>query len=573
MILPRRLQSPTGWAVVVAALASGCSKRDDGSATQDASPSKPIASQANPWFDEIAKQAGLTFRYESGQRPGQFLFPEIVGGGAGLLDYDNDGWLDIYCVQGGSLHPDSLLKPGNKLFRNLGAWRFEDVTERARVPGTGYGMGCACADFDHDGDTDIFVTNVGSNLLYRNNGDGTFTDVTREAGVQGGAWGTSCAFVDYDKDGYLDLIIANYVKWSLDQEIECFSRGGARDYCSPMSYNNPAMATLYRNLGNGTFEDVTLKAGLSKAYGNGLGIATGDFDQNGWPDIYVANDAMPNQLWLNQGDGSFKDEAMLRGCAVSALGVPEAGMGVVAVDVLQRGWLDLFVTHLVGEQNRLFLNTNGLFLDWVQPKGPGVPSSPFTGFGTGFFDFDQDGLLDLYVANGRVKLGAKDYDAKDPYAEPSQLLKGLGKGEFEKVPQSGMNVSLIATSRGCAFGDLDNDGDIDIVVINRDGPLHLLRNLAGSSRGNWITFRLQPRQGAESHNAMLQIEYGNSKQWRQCQPNEGYCSSNDPRVHFGLGSVARVDRLEVRWPNGEAQAFGPFNANKAYEIRQEKGGL
>ena len=557
------------WVLVTIFLQSGCSKRE----TLPPPKQTPDSSRATgePWFEETAEKAGLRFRYESGQRPGQFYFPEIMGGGVGLLDYDNDGRLDVYCVQGGSLYPNSGTKGGNKLFRNLGGWRFEDVTLRAGAGGTGYGMGCACADYDRDGNIDIFVTNAGSYLLYRNNGDGTFTDVTRAAGVQGAAWGTSCSFLDYDKDGYLDLIVANYIKWSFDQEIRCFSRGGMQDYCSPMSYKAPAMATLFHNRGNGTFEDVSVRAGLDKAYGNGLGVVTGDFDHNGWPDIYVANDAMPNQLWLNQGDGTFKDEAMFRGCAVSALGVPEAGMGVVAVDLLQRGWLDLFVTHLVGEQNRLYLNTNGFFLDWVAAQGPGISSGPFTGFGLGFFDFDHDGRLDLYAANGRVKYGATDYDAHDPYAEPNQLLKGLGQGRFESVPNAGATVQLIATSRGCAFGDLDNDGDVDIVVVNRDGPLHLLRNGVGSVRGHWVMFRLKDRHGSDAFNALLRIEAGNSVQSRQCQPNEGYCSSNDPRVHFGLGSANQLERLVVKWPDGMEEKFGPFKADALYEIKQGTG--
>jgi enediyne biosynthesis protein E4 len=495
-----------------------------------------------------------------------------MGGGVGLLDYDGDGWLDVFCVQGGSLYPDSGPKPGNKLFRNLGGWRFEDVTDRAGVGGHGeYGMGCACGDYDGDGLADIYVTGVGRNTLYRNNADGTFTDVTDLAGVGGGAWGTSAAFFDYDKDGNVDLVVANYIKWSRDREIQCFSHGGERDYCSPMSYKAPAGTMLYHNRGDGTFENVTAAAGLDRAYGNGLGVAIGDFDHNGWLDIYVANDAMPNQLWLNQGNGTFKDEAMVRGCAVTALGMPEAGMGVVAVDLTQRGWLDLFVTHLVGEPNRLFLNTNGVFLDWVQPKGPDAPSWPFTGFGVGFFDFDQDGRLDLYVANGRVKYGVTDLDSKDRYAEPNQLLQGMGPGEFEEIPNAGAASTLIATSRGCAFGDLDNDGDIDVVVINRDGPLHALRNIAGSIRGHWAMFRVKLRSGREALNALVRMEAGGREQWRQVSPNEGYCSSNDARVHFGLGTATRIERLTIQWPSGEKELFGPFAADSTYEIREGEG--
>ena len=567
-----RFITSAGFAWVAVYLLTACSRqrRAPVEGAADAPAARPKPEQI--WFEEVAAKAGIQFHYQSGHRPEQFYIPEIMGGGVGLLDYDNDGWLDVYCVQGGSLYPDAKLKPGNKLFRNLGGWRFEDITDKAGVAGHGeYGMGCACGDYNGDGWMDIYVTNLGRNTLYRNNGNGTFTDVTEQAGVGGNSWSTSAAFFDYDHDGNLDLVVANYIKWSPDREIQCSSRGGKLDYCSPMDYKAPAMVTLYHNRGDGTFEDVTVAAGLDKVYGNGLGVAIGDLDHNGWLDVYVANDAMPNQLWLNQGDGTFKDEAMFRGCAVSALGVPEAGMGVVAVDLMQRGCLDLFITHLVGEANRLFLNTNGFFLDWVHPKGPGVTSWPFTGFGVGFFDFDRDGLLDLYVANGRVKYGAADYDPKDPYAEPNQLLKGFARGEFEEMPNAGLATPLIATSRGCAFGDLDNDGAIDIVVINRDGPAHVLRNITGSAERHWVMFRVQSRNGIDALNSLLRIQAGGSVQWRQLSPNQGYCSSHDPRVHFGLGAATRIDSLTIHWAKGDEEIFGPFAANATYSVRRGTG--
>jgi hypothetical protein len=246
-------------------------------------------------------------------------------------------------------------------------------------------------------------------------------------------------------------------------------------------------------------------------------------------------------------------------------------MGVVAVDLLQRGSLDLFITHLVGEANRLYLNTNDLFLDWVHPKGPGATSWPFTGFGVGFFDFDRDGLLDLYVANGRVKYGATDYDPQDPYAEPNQLLKGLGRGEFEEMLHAGLATPLIATSRGCAFGDIDNDGGIDIVVINRDGPAHVLRNITGSTERHWVMFRVQSRNGIDALNSVLKIRAGGLVQWRQVSPNEGYCSSNDPRVHFGIGPATRIETLTVQWAKGEEEVFGPFTADATYGVQHGTG--
>lgn len=556
-----------GW---IGCLSAGCSKS---APEADFAPQSEATSPATgpPWFDEIAAAAGLDFRHVSGHTT-RFYMPEINVGGVGLLDYDGDGLLDVYCVQGGYLEPAaSTHRPANQLYRNLGGWKFLNVTAQASVGDTGYGNGCACADYDGDGDADLYVTNTGTNVLYRNNGNGTFTDVTAQAGVGHPGWASSAAFFDYDADGHLDLAVANYLNWSRDREVNCYSRGGRPDYCSPLNYRSPAVDTLYRNRGDGTFEDVTRAAGLEQAFGTGLGIATGDFNLDGRLDLYVANDAMPNQLWINQGNGTFTEEAVWRGCAVNSMGMAEAGMGVVAVDLLQRGQLDLFVTHLMGEGNRLYLNTNGDFLDWIRPKGPGAPSLPFTGFGVGFFDFDNDGALDLYVANGRVRLGHDQLDLRDPYAEPNTLLRGLGQGEFEEVlPRGGTDPVLPATSRGCAFGDLDNDGGIDIVVINRDGPAHLLRNRV-AGRGHWVKFRVLNARGTDAHNAIVRLEAGGRVQFRQVQPNEGYCSSQDPRAHFGLGTATVVERVVVRWPAGGEESFGPFDAGRLYELREGIG--
>ncbi|MBI4660391.1 MAG: CRTAC1 family protein [Verrucomicrobia bacterium] len=551
--------------------AAGCSDHPSAPSPREANPAAPDKPEV--WFEETAAEAGATFRHSSGAS-GRFWMPESMCGGVGLLDFDGDGLLDLYCVNGGSLDPGASKRSGNRLYRNLGLWKFEDVTERAGVAGRGeYGMGCACADYDNDGDTDIYVTNVGPNILYRNNGDGTFTDATQTAGVGDASWSTSAAFFDYDGDGHLDLIVANYVNWSRARELECVSHGGLRDYCSPMNYKAPSMDTLYHNKGDGTFENVTQGAGLAKAYGNGLGVGCADFDGDGRLDMFIANDAMPNQLWLNQGNGKFADQAMIRGCAVNSYGVTRAGMGVAVVDLQQDGWLDIFVTHLVGEGNGLFQNRKGYFTDVQQRNGPGSASYPFTGFGVGFADFDHDGNLDLYVANGRVKYGPQQPDPKDPYAEPDTLLRGVGNGEFEELkPQAGVGRPLVATGRGAAFGDLDNDGDIDIAVVNRDGPLHLLRNVA-PKRGEWITFRVLRRNRTEAINALLRVEAGSKVCWAQVLPNQSYCSSNDPRVHFGLGPQQSVERVVVRWPDGAEEIFGPFATGWQHEIKEGTGSL
>lgn len=518
--------------------------------------------------------AGLDFRHTTGHRQ-RFYMPEINAGGAALLDFDNDGLLDVFCVNGGSVDPAVTNAPGHRLYRNLGQWRFADVTDTAGVGrNTEFGIGAACADFDGDGWTDLYVLNLRLNTLYRNRGDGTFEDVTGRAGVAGDPteWSSSAAFYDDDGDGHLDLFVVNYLHWSMATEVDCFSRGGVPDYCSPLSYRAPSRDRLFRNRGDGTFEDVTVSRGLDQAFGNGLGVATGDFDHDGHLDVFVTNDAMPNQLWINSGPaGPLRDEALLRGCAVNATGIPRAGMGAIAFDLENNGWLDLFATHLVGEGNGLFRNTRGHFADVITPRGPMSGSRPFTGFGVAFRDFDQDGEADVFVANGRVRLGAQDLDPRDPFAEPNSLLRGLGGGDFAPVlPVGGTTPLLLATSRGAAFGDLDNDGAIDVVVINKDAPVHVLRNRIGT-RGRWIGLDVRSVRGPVAHNALVRVDAGPRTWWRQVQPNEGYASSNDPRLVVGLGPASSADRLLVRWPDGRWEAFGPRPGGAYHRLVQGAG--
>jgi hypothetical protein len=412
---------------------------------------------------------------------------------------------------------------------------------------------------------------VGPNALLRNDGNGTFTDVTAEAGVGDPGWGASCAFIDYDADGNLDLFITNYVRWSASREIVCRARGGRQDYCSPKSYQAPAPDTLYRNLGGGRFEDVSRAAGLGRSFGNGLGVACADYDSDGDLDLYVANDGTPNQLWVNDGAGRFTDEAVVRGCAVNGQGMSEAGMGVAAIDLENDGRVDLFMSHLAGQSNTLYLNQGSYFQDSSAVMGVGSVSRPFTGFGLGFVDFDHDGLVDLYVANGRVGYGDIDFDSNDPYAEPNLLLRGKSDRRFEEVlPRGGTAVELIATSRAAAFGDLDNDGDVDIVVVNRDARVHVLRNTVGDGRG-WIMLRLLDERGRHAEGAVVRIETAAGAQSRVVQRASSYCASNDSRVHFGLGAATAVDAVEVRWLDGRRERFGPFAAGAVHDVRRGAG--
>ncbi|MBK8267038.1 MAG: CRTAC1 family protein [Planctomycetes bacterium] len=522
---------------------------------------------AEPWFVECAVDSGISFRHTRGEKP-QHWFPEIVTGGCGLFDYDNDGDLDAYLVQGGEMDDGVVDKPASALFRNRGDGTFEEITEVAGVGQKRYGMGCATGDYDNDGDIDLFVTNLGGNTLYQNQGDGTFKEVTDQAGVRGAKWSASAAFADYDADGWLDLFVVNYVSWTPQTELHCRDGAGRRDYCKPSNYNAPAIDTLYHNRGDGTFEDVTELAGLAAAFGNGLGICHGDFNQDGRLDFYVANDGMPNQLWINKGDGRFENDALVSGCAVNAKGTAEAGMGVQAADVDQDGDLDFFISHLRGETNTLFVNHQGMFEDVTPITGLGAPSLPYTGWGTGFHDFDHDGQHDLFIANGSVARADKVWDPNDDYAEPNSLFRGLGANKFDEVlPQGGTGKIVLGSSRAAAFGDIDNDGDVDILIAEADGPAHLLRNAIGS-RKSWIGLRLIERHGRDAIAATAKINAENKSFFRQVESAYSFAAANDSRIQVGLGGAEVVESVDVTWPDGSRESFGPFAARKYHTIRQ-----
>lgn len=560
-----RRPGPSGLAAVLLALAMACAP------DRTEAPGAPAPAEGGTaWFEEQARERGIDFTHRSGFA-GQHLTPEATSGGAGLFDMDGDGDLDAYLVQSGSLVDVAQRRPGNQLFENVGDGRFRNVTEGSGADQEGYGMGVACGDYDDDGDVDLYVTNYGPNALLRNDGAGRFTDVTAEAGVGHEGWGTSAGFFDYDLDGDLDLYLVNYINWTVENELECFNQMGGVDYCGPKNYDSPEMDALFRNEGGGRFTDVTLSAGLGRRFGNGLGFVFGDFDSDGWPDIFVANDGLADQLWINQGNGRFEDNALLAGVAVDLEGgVPKAGMGVTTGDLDDDGDLDLMVCNLVNETDSIYRNEGTYFQDVTARSGVGTVSRHYTRFGMGWVDFDNDGLLDLYQANGRVRRADVTY-SDDAFAEPNVLFRGVPGGRFEEVePQGGTSPPLITTSRAAAFGDIDGDGGLDILVVNRDGPAHLLYNLV-AARGNWIRFSARERQGRDAEGAALYVKAGDRTLRRDVRAGYSYQACNDPRVHFGLGKLSGVDEVRVVWPDGEEERFGPFAAGQTHDLLRGQG--
>jgi len=528
-------------------------------------------SPARPWFVEEARERGLDFRHTSGHGQRHWM-PEIMGGGAALCDLDGDGDLDAFLVQSGSLEGGP--PPEHRLFANDGRGRFTGVQSASlEAGGPRYGMGVACGDADGDGDPDIYLTHLGENTLLENRGELCFADRTGASGAGHVGWSTSAAFFDLDRDGALDLFVACYLDWSREAELVCMDPLGRPDYCSPRNYKTPARSVLYRNDGSGTFQDVSRPSGVWSQRGTGLGVATGDLDGDGWIDVFVANDGMPNHLWKNGGDGLFENVAMLAGCGVDTNGLAKAGMGVVLSDFDDDLDLDVLVCNLKGESDSLYRNEGGFFSDQTAGANLAALSKPFTRFGLAVADFDQDGRLDLYQANGRVERPAVSADSlvADAYAEPNLLLRGVSGGRFEEVlPRGGTAELLVATSRGVAAGDVDGDGALDLLVANRDGPAHLLLNRA-PGRGHSVLLRVVERGGRDALGAVLTLELSGRRVRRDVGAASSYLASNDPRVHLGLGAAERIDSVLVRWVDGTEERFGPIVSGRGEVVVLERG--
>ena len=535
-------------------------------ALQVAAP-KPVA------FENIAAAAGVTFTHINGASADKYLV-ETMGSGALFFDYDNDGWIDLFLVDGGSIADNAVSSHArHRLFRNAGKGVFKDATESSGIRHQEYGMGACAGDVDNDGRIDLYITNYGPNVLYRNGGNGVFTDVTRAAGVGLAGWSTSCAFLDIDGDGDLDLFVTNYLDAPKTNNRFCGDpQRRIRVYCHPLVY--PAVANvLYRNDGKGAFTDVSAETGLNKYLGNGLGVAVGDYDDDGRPDVFVANDSVPNFLFHNEGGGRFSEIGLLAGVAVARDGKPRAGMGTEFADYNGDGRLDLVVTNHEFETTSLFRNDGGSsFVDTTLDAGISSATLPFVGFGVGFFDFDNDADLDLSIVNGHVIDNTALFRAGSTHAQRKLLFQNTNGRRFAEISQqSGSGFAKDGVGRTLIGGDIDNDGDIDLVVTNNGGAAEILRNTGGNAR-NAIEIRVVgTRSNRDGLGARLTITAGGRTQVREIKSGSSYLGQNDLRAHVGLGEATRVDRIDVRWPAGQTESIRDVAANQIVTVTEGKG--
>lgn len=564
-----------------------------GSAAGDTAPRAAVASGASPLFVDVAADSGIDFEHDNG-RTGELYFVEPVGSGGALVDLDGDGDLDVVLVQGRLLGPPGSraererdVPRGTRIFRNDLAvaaggetrLRFTDVTEGSGLAATGYGMGVAAGDYDDDGRVDLYLTGFGSNQLWRNvsrEGRLRFQDVTAAAGVDDPRWSTSASFVDVDADGRLDLFVVNYVDFRLANHRPCRSPGGRPDYCGPQSYRGET-DRLFLNRGDGTFVNASADAGILEP-GNGLGVVANDFDGDGRIDVYVANDLERNFLWRNLGVAGgrprFENVALASGSAVSSLGRAQASMGIVAGDIDNDGDDDLFMTHLRADTNTLYVNEGGgLFNDRSAASGLGNPSLPNTGFGTALVDYDNDGWLDVFVANGAVKVVESQARAGDAYPlkQVNQLYANRGGAFVEISAEAGPELARLEVSRGVAVGDVDNDGRSDLLLVNNDGPARLLHNRSTADH-HWLGLRLVTPTGRDALGARVEIvRRAASSLWRRVASDGSYLSANDPRILVGLGESADVSEVRVRWPDGTVETWAGLAADRYHRLVAGEG--
>jgi len=515
----------------------------------------PAESRIPVRYTDVRASAKITFQQDSTQTEEKYYL-ETMGTGVAWLDYDQDGLMDLFFVQSAAT---DIYKPAHPLrcalYHNNGDGTFTDVTEKAGLGGDGhYGQGVAVGDFDNDGYPDLYVTGYGRAILYHNNGNGTFTDVTAKARVADeGGWSTSAGWFDYDKDGWLDLVVTNYIDWTPGNNLWCGERRpGYRSYCHPGNYKGQHIK-LYHNNHDGTFTDVSDASGVGKPEAKGMGVVLADFNNDGWPDIAVANDSWPNFLFINKHNGTFEDVSLFSGIAASEDGRYEAGMGIDAADVDGDGWLDVYITHLDFELNRLYRNSrDGTFTDETYRSGIGNKAVLMSGVAMKFLDYDNDGWNDILQANGSMLDNVSLYHNEVSYKEPLLMFRNLGRGEFEKVSEAlGPDFMRPIVGRGLATADYDNDGDIDIVTNNRGDYPSLLRNDGGNAN-HWLTVQLiGTKSNRDGTGASLKLTSEGVAELEQAKGGGSYMSASDPRIHFGLGKRTKIDSLEITWPSGQ----------------------
>jgi enediyne biosynthesis protein E4 len=565
-------------------LASGCplifSPSDLGVSSTQPPTQPPAPPLARPFsrFSDVAQQAGLTAPTIYGDLEHDTYIIESMGGGCAFLDYDGDGWMDLF-ILGGTRLAGAPPGAGNRLYKNNRDGTFTDVTQKAGLDDVGWANGVCVGDYNNDGHEDLFCTYFGQNKLYRNNGDGTFTEVTKQAGLlsDSGRFATGCSFLDYNRDGFLDLFVANYVEFDLrtaprpSADNPTCSYEGIAVYCGPRGLK-AGYHSLYRNNGDGTFTEVSKEAGIAGLRSSyGLTVVAADFDEDGWPDIFVACDATPSLLFMNNRDGSFREEALLRGIAVSSEGREMAGMGVGVGDFDLDGHIDVFKTHFQLEPSGLYHNSGRAdFTDVAARSGIGAERR-YVSWGAGILDFDNDGYPDIFFVTGNVFPELEKVFAQYPYKGPRVVFRNLRDGRFEEmIEDAGPGVAARHASRGCAFGDFDNDGDLDILIMNINEPPSLLRNDAPADN-HWIKIKLMGTKSNRSAiGARIVIRYGNKMQAQQLLSQSSYLSANDPRLHFGLGDEKRVD-LAIYWPNGLEEYVHNVAANQLITIQEGSG--
>ena len=530
-----------------------------------------FASAQQIQFHDITAQAGIHFLHNNGAFGKKYL-PETMGPGCAFIDYDSDGWPDILLVNGedwpGHKRSDSTLK----LYHNNHDGTFTDVTRKAGLAVSMFGLGVAVGDYDNDGYDDLFITALGQSHLFHNNGNGTFTDVTRAAGLWGpNEFSTSAAWVDYDRDGKLDLVVANYVQWSPEHDLYCTLDGVHKSYCTPESYKGSS-ARLWHNLGGGKFEDATQKAKLYDSTSKSLGIAILDYDSDGWPDILLTNDTQPNKLYLNRRDGTFEEKAVSAGIAFSEDGVARAGMGVDAADYDRSGHPSLIITNFANQMLSLYHNEGkGLFVDEAPRSEVGRATLVTLGFGCFFFDFDNDGWPDIFVADGHIEDQIERVQKRVTYAEPPHLFRNLGGGKFQEVTATlGAAFASPKVARGAAFADIDNDGVLDVLITTNGGPAHLYHNDGGANHS--LRIKLEgTKSNRNGIGATVRLISGKDQQWQIVHSGSSYLSQSELVLTFGLGDKTKADSIEVQWPSGQVDKASNVGAGQTVTIQEGKG--